>query len=337
MKRALIIFALLIVFVPTFTLAVREIESTGNFIAEAYPANPAPGERVVITLRSFGFNLDSSYINWYLNDQLQSSYTNKKQFPFFVGKAGTRSQVKIIIKNNQSQLSKTLVFEPAEVALIWQAGTNVPNFYRGKALPSPGSLVKILAIPNVISPTGKKALPENLSYRWYVNGNLISSSSGIGQNTFLTSADKNFTEKIINVLVSDTASGLVAENSLRIKPSAPKVIFYESKPLEGIDLSRALESSFTLASEEITIKAQPYFFGLNQLNPSSFNWLLNNQKFTPPGNDISLITFRRKPETEGLSSVNLTITNNQNPTQKASNSLLINFSNQVINFGNVSP
>ncbi|MFA5736676.1 MAG: hypothetical protein WC893_00725 [Candidatus Paceibacterota bacterium] len=334
MKKIFIFFILLQISFPTLVFAVREIESSGNFIAEVRPENPSPGERVIITLKSFGFNLQGNFINWYLDNKLQDSYTNKKQFSFFVGKAGTSNQVKIIIKNNQYQMSKTLIFEPAEVNLVWQAGTEVPNFYRGKALPTPESLIKIWAIPNIINSSGKKTLSENLSYRWYINGNLVSNSSGIGRNTFLTSANKDFTEKIINVLVSDSSNNLVAENSLSIKPQAPKIIFYESKPLEGIDYNNALSNNLTLINQEITIKAQPYFFGLNQIGQPSFSWLLNNQKFTPP-NDNSLVTFRYKPETEGLSKINLVVANS-NSTQKAISSLLINFNKQVIDFNNDS-
>jgi len=333
-KPQFIIFVFLLLFAPVFVFAVREVESTGNFIAEVRPENPAPGERVVITLKSFGSNLDGNSISWYLNNQLQTQYNNQKQFSFFAGKAGSNSQVKIIIRSNNLQMSKTLVFEPAEVDLIWQAGTEVPLFYQGKALPSPGSPVKILAIPTLMNSSGQKASPESLAYRWYVNGNLVSNASGLGRHSFLTSANQDYSEKVISVLVSDSTSGLVAESSIKIKPRSPKILFYESKPLEGIDFSRVLGTNISLIAEEITIKAQPYFFSLGRIGQSSFNWLLNNQKFTPPG-DRSLVTFRRKSETEGVSRINLTVAGDDS-LQKAVGSFLINFNNRVIDFNNAA-
>ena len=135
-------------------------------------------------------------------------------------------------------------------------------------------------------------------------------------------------------MVSDSTSGLVAESSLKIKPRSPKILFYESKPLEGIDFSHVLGATINLTTEEITIKAQPYFFSLGRIGQSSFNWLLNNQKFTPPG-DRSLVTFRRKSETEGVSRINLTVAGDDS-LQKAVGSFLINFNNRVIDFNNAA-
>jgi len=335
MKSFLKFIVIFFLLAPFLTNAVREIDSSGSFTAKISPANPAPGDRVVINLESYSFNLDGSSINWYLDNKVQKDYNNKKQFVFFAGKAGTSNEIKIIVISQKKQFSKTLIFEPAEVDLIWQAGTIVPAFYKGKALPSTESLIKILAIPHLIDSTGGKVSSENLSFRWYVNGNYVSNSSGVGKNTFITSAEKNLVEKTVGVLVSDPTSKLVAENKIVIKPNLPKILFYEIKPLEGINYSQNLKNSFGLTESETTIKAEPYFFALGRITPSSYSWFLNGQKISINEEDPSEITFRRKEETEGVSKIKLTVGNSKNSYQTASSFLTILFNNRTINFNDV--
>lgn len=333
MKKIIITIALVSFLTPVFTGAVREIETSGSFTAEATPANPAPGDRVVIDLKSYSFNLDGSSVDWYLDDKIQKEYNNKKQFVFFAGKVGTVTKVKIVIVSQKKQLTKTLVFEPAEVDLIWQAGTQTPAFYRGKALPSTESLVKILAIPYMVDSNSKKTSSEKLSFRWYINGNYVSNSSGIGKNTFTTSASKTAAEKTIGVLVSDPNSNLVAENKVVIKPKLPQVLLYEIEPLGGINYGQTLGNSINLNGDEITIKVEPYFFALGRIDSSSYSWLLNGQKITPP-DDVSQVTFRSKEETEGVSKIKLTISSAKNSSQSASNAFTILFNNRVVDFNN---
>src|SRR5688572_16598777 len=75
-----------------------------------------------------------------------------------------------------------------EVDLLWQAETYTLPFYKGKALWSKESRVKLLAIPRGPG-VGN---PLNLTYKWTKNGTVLGNINGVGKNTIA------FTDSIIS-------------------------------------------------------------------------------------------------------------------------------------------
>ena len=61
--------------------------------------------------------------------------------------------------------------------LYWWTDTEVPYWYKGKALPARLSTLSVIALPNV-------ANARDLSYRWESNDAFRAEASGVGRASF---------------------------------------------------------------------------------------------------------------------------------------------------------
>ncbi len=308
------------VLTPLFIFAVTESGAGGSLTADIVPENPKPGDRVVITLRSFESGFSQSQIYWSLNGTKQDNYNNKKQFSFFVGPAGSVARIDVAVIVNGRRLTRTYVFQPAEVFFIWQAGAYTPPFYRGKALPTLGSPIKLQAVADISDANGNLA-PGNLSYVWTIDGRRLSDRSGPGRDTLILSLDSVKGEKI-GVSVSDPASNLTAENTIVFNVNRPEIIFYEDRPLSGVFYATNLTGETQIKESELSVKAVPYFFPLTTIKELSYKWQVNGQPIETSSSNPGLVILRPKDGTEGISRLSLSITDKLN---SATRSLIVKF------------
>src|SRR3989344_8042891 len=146
------------------------------------PQNPAPNENVTITLSSFAANLDIVTISWIVNGKTALSGIGIKSFSTTVGGVGTEVRVAAKIMLPDGQIDKNIILRPSVLALLWQANDSyVPPFYKGKALPSSGTEIKVVAMPE-IRVGATTANPKTLSYDWKKNYSNSPADSGYGKN-----------------------------------------------------------------------------------------------------------------------------------------------------------
>jgi hypothetical protein len=105
------------------------------------------------------------------------------------------------------------------------------------------------------------------------------------------------------------------------------IVLYQRHPLYGIRFDQALGTNYTMdSSNEMSIVAMPFFFGITNLNnsPLSFVWKLNGGTIGN-GSDGRSQTFRQQEGTSGTSRVDVAIENTEKILQSASSGLNINF------------
>ena len=120
------------------------------------PERPAPNERVALSVVSYLTDLNRGEIFWYINDELRERGVGKTSFSFTVKEAGSISRVDIVINTAEgARIAKKLTFRPADMDFMWEALTYTPPFYKGKALLSAESPVKIVVMPHFVSGNGK--------------------------------------------------------------------------------------------------------------------------------------------------------------------------------------
>ena len=109
-----------------------------------------------------------------------------------------------------------------------------------------------------------------------------------------------------------------------IKNQNPQVVFYEKHPTEGIRFEKGL-SELSLVQEEITLRAEPYFFSTEDLGNRNMNfqWLLNNEPIYPTGLDTELTL--RKEGLSGKAELSFEIENLVKIFQIAKRRMFINF------------
>lgn len=169
------------------------------------------------------------------------------------------------------------------VDLVIEANTYKPSFYRGRAEPTMGNQVRLVAVPLGRSPT-------EFTYQWSVDGQALPSTGPVA-----TFSDLFKQRPRVSVNVIESNGTLFARAEEVVVMSRPEVIFYEENVLRGHG-SRAIQDSHTLIGEEGVIRAEPYFVGL-AASPDSYRatWKVDGLVVNSGGDWRELLLQR--PET----------------------------------------
>lgn len=286
-------------FLPLYSSAYIERTVGGSLIAEVNPRTPKPNEVVNIKLSGYGFNLDTSDITWILNNEIMNSGRGMKEFSFQMGSAGSVNSLYATVETRTGRtLGKNLVFRPAEVELIFEANTYIPKGYKGARLPSPGSLIKVVAKPNFII-NNENLDPTSLEYQWRRNGTLISNENINNPEILIFRLNEDGRGERIDVSVSSRRYGSRAENSININPISPEILIYENKPLLGINYNQAINGRLNLSIGTISLKAEPFYFPGQNINDNLFAWFINQERINQNTANPSQINLERPVGSEG--------------------------------------
>ncbi len=326
------IFAISFVVIGVFfmaAVALAQIGDQGQISVTITPEIPGPFQRVTITLVSFAVDLDRSTITWSVDGKGALIGRGEKKLVLSAGDIGETKRLRVSVNSpTAGVITLDLSITPGEVDLIWEAvGSYVPPFYRGKALPSSESPIRVVALPNMKS-GGAKIKAESLVYRWRRNDKTELDPSGFGKNTF------NFKggyaeDEGIEVVAGTLDSGLVSQGKIFISIGEPFIAFYENRPLEGIHYEEALPAQLVLPNQEIKLAAEPYFFSLKNKdkNSLSFTWLIGDKEVPGTEEDSSAITLRAPKDQSGISSMALSVKHASKLLQEKDKTMIIRFGN----------
>ncbi|OGC78825.1 hypothetical protein A2852_01615 [Candidatus Adlerbacteria bacterium RIFCSPHIGHO2_01_FULL_54_23] len=294
----------------------------------AAPETPGPREQVMIEAQGIGNFLGNADIIWSVDGKAVKRGMGERTFIFTTGALGERTSVRVTIDSEtQGFFSRTFTFTPSLVNLVWEADTTVPPLYRGKALYSAGSPLKVVAFPTVYSGSSRVA-PSALSYQWERGGESVPEASGLGRYGFSFSGDqlKNAETVGVDVYYGNTKA---ARGEITISAAEPQVLFYERDPLRGILYEKALPAAISLAGREITLKAEPFYFSSTAKNSGAlaYAWMLDGNEVSGPDSASGLLTLRQSGEGRGQGELSVSL-QNQNPdmfVQAAQNALQIVF------------
>ncbi len=308
---------------PHYGLALTESTSGGNLFADISPKNPASFQDVNIKLTSFGADLDRTNISWLVNKKLEVEGVGIREFRFKTGAVGQQIVVDIIAKTNGGTIQKTITINPADVDIIWEANGHVPATYKGKALVSENSDIRIVALPNLVD-KGVKLDPSRLIYTWSKNFEKV--ASGYNKSTIYTNLESQFSEDKISVTVSNVEGNIVAEKIILLKSTKKlPIIFYEQRPLEQTRYEQAIQKDFELSTQEITLKVEPYFISQKYIKDLKYSWYLNSRLL--PSENTNSIVLRHENGGQGVSLVGLKINNTYGLNLNKKNEVLIKFGN----------
>jgi hypothetical protein len=291
---------------------------------QVIPTYPKPNDTVSISLSMYSDDLSSADISWYKDGKKVLSGKGETNYSFQTGKTGQTITIEIrVTPLNGSSFSKTLTLSPAGADIVWEASSYVPPFYKGKASHPKQGLLKIVALTDFVK-NGKVVSPKNLTYEWSGRSGVYQNQSGYGKNVLILNGSLLGKEENVSVLVTDPGSNLVAQNSITVTPTDPKIIFYENNPYYGHNFDTAVQSGFTLNGEELQVLATPFGFTKEGTGGLKFEWRLNGQSV--PALLGSRTAIFRKPEgAGGQSSVSLNIENQNRVLQQASGNFSVKF------------
>ncbi|OGJ08744.1 hypothetical protein A3I95_00460 [Candidatus Nomurabacteria bacterium RIFCSPLOWO2_02_FULL_44_12] len=285
------------------------------------PENPAPLENVTISLNSYLNNLDSVLITWFLNGKNVLSGIGKKSFSLTAPAAGVETRVSIKVALPEGEVTTGVLIRPNTMILLWEATDSyVPPFYKGKALPTIDSEIKIVAMPEV-----KNTSPKNIVYSWKKDYTADQGASGFGRNFYIYINDYLEDSNTISVVAS-TVDGTSSESNITVRAAAPKIAFYRQDNGLGIIWEQALSNNHRIAGEEILV-AIPYFISPKNLQQPNlvWTWSINNSAVKTSSIRKNFFPVKVGEGTSGTSTIGLQIENTDRIFQSASKQINVEF------------
>ncbi len=289
------------------------------------PKFPSANQSTTAIIEVYITDPNKAEISWYIDGILKSEGTGNKDFSFRTKDFGEVTNLTVQINSSDvGLLTKSFEIIPAELDLIWEANTFTPPFYKGKALNSHQSIIKIVAYPNFITNTGKKISSNNLLYTWKKDNKVSIKDSGYGNNSFTFIGPELYRNNLISVEVETLNGDIKSKKNIFLKNYSPEIIFYKEDPLLGVLNNRNLEffPVFDSSSEEIKIVAYPFFFSFQNENNIQYDWLINNKSIIGSENKL---TLRRENGVRGFFTVSLKIQDLKNFLLFTENNFNLNF------------
>ncbi len=318
--------AVLVLLFSIFVYGEISAQTLADFSVKLSPKIPGPNQTVIVKLVSYSFDLNRATITWSLNGETLLSGVGKKEFSFKTEGVGESSRLLIRTVGEAGRVEEAVVVTPGDVDLLWQVSDGyTPPFYRGKTLASPGSLIKIVAMPN-LQKNGEKLSFGSLVYNWSKNYKPLPSESGYGKNYLVFRNDYLDSEENIKLEVTSVDGSAGTEGSLSVNISDPVVLFYENMPLRGVVYENAISGIFNMRNEEVRLSAEPYFFSAGQKQNQNliYKWNLNGKNVLGSPDDLSSLVLR-SGDGSGTSRVSLSVSNSRKIMQGGGRSLLVNF------------
>lgn len=317
-KNIILIFSL--IFVLGFALSARaQFESLllddpagikdNDIDVILVPEVPGPNQNVKITIESYATDINKAKLTWKINGIESLSGFGKNKFSFTTGGIGSKTEIEVaIIVEEGTRVDKRITIHPSQVDLLWEAvDSYLPAFYKGKALASQESAVRVVALS--VSRDGT-ITPNDKVYNWKKNHTFDQSNSGYGKYSFLIRNSYLDQTDIVNVNAS-SSSGEGSEGTLNIIYTKPEIKFYEKSPTYGLRLNKLLNEGFSLQNGEMTISAEPFYFSKSKGNiiekSMNYKWTINGTNITSPEkpNEITV----RGSEKSGQAKIDISITN----------------------------
>lgn len=279
------------------------------------PETPGPNQEVTITVEGVGTFLGDATLTWSVDGAVAKQGAGERTFTLTTGALGSRTVVRVdIVSATEGRFSKTFTLAPSVVTMVWEADTSVPPLYRGKPLYSAGSPLKVIAYPTVFA-GGSRIAKEALSYRWIHNDEPVTQVSGAGRYTYSFTGDQLKNAETVSVEVY-YGSAKVAQGDVVIPAASPRAVLYQYDALRGPLYDSALPGGIALSGNEISFKAEPYYFSnvSKAANALAYEWQLNGSETTGPDAQRGILTLRQAGDGAGAATLGVTIQNYDSST-----------------------
>ncbi|MFH1402078.1 MAG: hypothetical protein ABIG87_00445 [Patescibacteria group bacterium] len=301
-----------------FSNANQEMIITSN------PQYPAANQTITLKAEIYITDINRAEILWFVDNKLKKAGVGLKEFSFTTKGLGETTIINIQVNTvDVGQINKQIKIIPVDIDLVWEADSYTPPFYKGKALNTHETVMKMVALPDFIDSYGKKIDAKNLIYKWEKNWKVDNNQSGYGKNSFSFIGPKIFEKTVISVTVESLDGLSKSKKNLSIPTHNPEIIFFEKDPLLGIMDNNALQNIYNQDREELLLVARPFFFSTQDLKRSAkCIWTMNGKIID---NSSTEIVLRKKEGDTGSSVIALEIQNLKKIMQFASNDFTINF------------
>lgn len=326
---SLAVFAILILssFLGNKARAQVPAPALDGVTIEREPENPAPGQDVTVTVKSFNTDLNSATITWLKDDSILEVGVGKPSITVSAPKLGGSFVITANIKTIEgAQAQKKMVIKSGDIDLIMETSGYTPPLYKGRLSPAYQNVVKFIAIPHLVNKDGSTIDPKTLVYKWTRDYKVLGDDSGYGRQTLSIVGNVVPAPYQIKVEVSSKDQNIQAEKIVGVDAGDPSVVMYREDPLYGVLYNKAVGDTLRLTNSEVKIVAAPFSFS-NTAN-IDYTWLVN-QVEQPDLAKHQSIVLRRSSDDAGQSSISLTLRNTLSILQGADTSFNVLFSKRT--------
>ncbi|RJQ37203.1 hypothetical protein C4552_01755 [Candidatus Parcubacteria bacterium] len=269
-----------------------------DFSLELSPESPNPGQEVRVSVTSLAFDRERASFQWSVNGAAQAGAGGRGRWFLTLppGREGESRTVRVTV-TTPAGLTRTqsITVQSISMPLYWWTNTEVPYWYKGKALPTAASELSVAAFPNV-------ANARDLAYRWELNDTIAPAASGIGRAAFSLPLTLPIAEKI--TVTAQNASGSFRKTgSIAFAPLPPLVRVYPNDA-PGLPPGEAIATYEASAGSPYAFVAVPFFFSRAAGGTVQYAWTLNGRRITGEFDEpwlFTLLSGPREPSTNRLS------------------------------------
>lgn len=270
MKKVLL--ALCVVLVPVWCVAQTIPGFESDLVFRFSPSYPHPGDTVHVILASSAYDLSVQQIAWSVDGATVAEGKGIMSIDVVAGDAGSETEIDAVVDTIGDAHA---VLRPSNLSLLWESDAYVPPFFRGRSLASAGSNVRLQAMPEFIDSDGAPLSNENIVFTWRKNGALVSESSGRGKSSLRVRAPLLFGADTYEVLARTDDNTFANTASVRISAVEPPLVLYRNNPLLGVEYHQAFGSSESVADNELSLIAVPYFLPRADIPTLVYDWSVN--------------------------------------------------------------
>lgn len=320
-------YVLSLVFIAFFFSPLFASAKLDLITVRTNPETPAPNQDVQVQVESYAVNLNSAKIIWYIDGIALKEGVAEKVFHTRTKDFGVPITIDIVILTaDGARYDKQIILKPEEVDMLWEANTYVPPFYKGKALPTYKSTVKVTAIPRFNSLSSN---PAEYYYRWTMNrttglGEALAKNSAVLQVGW---ADSRLP---VNVEVTKPGTDFKAGAVQYVPVTEARAKFYELAPLLGIQFNKALGGVVEAGGTDFRVRAVPYYFSNEDYETGALHYTWKTGAGTLPATDNpNMLLLEKKGTSAESTSIILEVQNPKRILQMANTRAVINFADET--------
>lgn len=275
----------------------------------ASPSSPAPGEKVKIQATTPGFDKDTSFFEWTVNGKLRTDLSGrgKHSIELVAGKLGASFSISLKVTSQEDRTaSASLKIGVSDLVLSWFADTYTPRWYKGKAMPVAGSVVNIVALPQIVL-GGRSVDSKNLIYTWGLDDE-ERVLTGVGKNILRIKMSNDETQTHwVKVVVEDISKTVRKEGNTFVPSVTPTALIYLYNENSSIEFRGAPNLISAPRGETINLIAEPFFFPVKTRSELEFGWRLSGNEITGDPDNKHLFSIDTRTQASSIVPISVNI------------------------------
>jgi len=240
---------------------IIDLDVNATITLSMSPQNPTPGDTVHLKVTGGSLvDLQDSTITWFQNGKNISKGVGNTDLDIKAGALG--QEINIVVQVTPPggiSSTQTLSIIPTHIDLLIDSDSYTPPFYRGRALPSAGTRLRMQALTYFKRPNGSLIPPSSIIYTWSQNGQIAGSLSGLGHQTVTLPSPVLYSTDVIKVDAASTDGTLHGSASITLSSVQPLITLYEDHPLFGLMYHQMMGDQTSIPDSEMTFAAVLYF------------------------------------------------------------------------------